>query len=139
VSVDLHEPSFIVFTEITKDTAEKELEEIRSGASDLKDVRILTWEQFEKSVGGYARALIIRNDYPKFQVADELICLMDKQPGTPWGLTWNGGMVLTFDDFQFVRQRYEEYRANPDAYSPISDPREDPVNPGQYLQAFGCR
>jgi len=139
VSVDLREPSFMVFTEIPKDAAEKELQMIRSGASNVKDVRILTWKQFTNSVGGYARALILRYDYPDFQVEDELLCLMEKQPGTPWALTWNGGIALTFKDYQFVRQRYARYMENPAEYSPIGDPREDPVNPDGFLQAFACR
>lgn len=138
VLVDQHDPAFIVFTGIAKGTDERKLEEIRSKISNQQEVSMLTWEQFTASVDRHARSVIVRNDYPNSRAVDGLICLVGKQPGAPWGLAWNGGIALTFNDYQHVRRRYESYKTNPAAYRPIHDPRADPVNPGGFLPAFGC-
>jgi len=138
VIVDQRNPAFIVFTGIVKDTDDRKLEEIRLKISKQENVSILTWEQFTASVDRYARSTIERNDYPNSRVVDGLVCLVGRQPGTPWGLTWNGGIALTFNDYEHVKQRYESYTTNPSAYSPILDPRADPVNPGGHLPVFGC-
>lgn len=138
VLVDQSESAFTVFAGIAKDTNERELEEIRSKVANQERVSMLTWNEFTASVNKYARSTIVRNDYPNVSVVDGLVCLVGRTPGAPWGLAWNGGIALTFNDYEHVRQSYESYKANPDAYRPMRDPRADPVNPGGHLPAFGC-
>lgn len=101
---------------------------------------MLTWEQFLESVNEYARSVILRNDYPSVSVVDGVVCLVasKKGSGAPWGLTWNGGIALTFNDYQHVRRTYKSYKANPAGYRPIRDPKRDPVNPGGHLPFGGC-
>jgi len=139
VLVDQRDPLFIVFTGIGKDTDERKLEEIRSKISNQEKMTMLTWEQFTASVDRYAQSTIVRNDYPNYRVVDGLACLVGRRLGEPWGLTWNGGIALTFNDYEHVRRRYESYKANPGAYRPMSDLKADPANPGGFLPAFGCR
>lgn len=138
VLVDQSEPAFIAFTGIPKDTDEATLEEIRSTVSTEDKVNLLTWKQFTDNVDSYAQAMVMINDYPDVSVVDGLICLVGKAPGAPWGLTWNGGIALTNNDYRHTIEGYQVYKSNPDAYSPNADPRADPVNPGGHLPAFGC-
>lgn len=138
VLVDQSEPAFIVFTGIPKDTDEATLEEIRSTVSTEDKVNLLTWEQFTDNVDSYAQAMVVINDYPDVSVVDGLVCLVGKAPGAPWGLTWNGGIALTNNDYRHTIEGYQVYKSNPDAYSPDGDPGADPVNPGGHLPAFGC-
>ena len=138
VLVDQRERAFVVFTGIPTDTDEALLEEIRSEVSTEENVSMLTWKQFTDKVDSYAQATVIKNDYPDFSVVDGLVCLLGRAPGAPWALTWNGGIALTNNDYQYAREGYRIYKSNPEAYSPISDPRADPINPGGHLPAFGC-
>lgn len=138
VIIDQSDPAYIVFTGIGKNTEENKLTEIRSKVSERENVSMITWEKFTASVGKYAQSLMKTNDYPNYQVSKGLMCLVWKRPRWHWGLTWNGGIALTFNDYRYAKQRYESYIANPDSYSPMRDPRADPINPGGFLPAFGC-
>lgn len=140
VVVDQSEPAFIVFTGIPKNIDKKKLKEISSMVSNQEKLSMLTWEQFLESVNEYAHSVIVRNDYPNTRVVDGLVCLVasERGSGAPWGLTWNGGIALTFNDYQHARRTYELYRTNPASYKPIRDPRKDPINPGGHLPFGGC-
>ena len=138
VVIDQRDSAYIVFTGIRKNTDEKKLGELRTKVAELDNVSMVTWEQFTVDVDKYAQSVMKTNDYTNYQVIKGLMCLVWKQPGGPWGLTWNGGIALTFNDYRYAKQRYESYTANPDSYSPMRDPRRDPINPGGFLPAFGC-
>lgn len=141
VVVDRSEPAFIVFTGLPKSLSKEQLQDIKQKVSSREQtLRILTWEQFLESVDRYARSVMLRNDYPNIRVVDGLVCLVASKQGAgaPWGLTWNGGIALTFNDYQHARRTYEAYKGNPTAYRPIQDPRRDPVNPGGHLPFAGC-
>jgi hypothetical protein len=138
VLVEQKDPAYIVFAGIPKDTDKAKLGEIRSKISGHEEIRLLSWEQFTTSVDRYVQSAVLINDYPNFQIVDGLICLLERTPGAPWGLTWNGGIALTRNDYEHAKRQYESYKENPDEYKAISDPRADPVNPGGHLPAFGC-
>lgn len=138
VLVEQREPAFTVFAGIPSGLDKAKLEEIKAKVARDDKVSMLTWKQFTEKVKDYARAVIKRNDYPKFSVVHGLVCLVGTAPGAPWGLTWNGGIALTYNDYQYARRRYASYQADPGAYRPQRDPRADPVNPGGHLPAFGC-
>ena len=140
VVIDQSEPAFIVFTGIPKDTNKEKLNKIKQLVSSQGKLTMLTWEQFLESVNGYARSVILRNDYPNTRAVNGIVCLVASKQGTgaPWGLTWNGGIALTFNDYQHARRSYESYKSNPAAYKPIQDPRRDPVYPGGHMAFGGC-
>lgn len=140
VAIDQHDPAFIVFTGIPKNLDEKKLEEIKQVVSSVETATMLTWQEFLERVDEYARTAILKNDYPNIKIVDGLVCLLASKQGTgaPWGLTWNGGIALTRNDYQHARQTYETYKANPASYKPIQDPRKDPVHPGGHLPFGGC-
>lgn len=140
VVIDHSEPAFIVFTGIPKRLTKEKVEEIRQHVAKRKTAAMLTWQQFLQRVDGYARSVMLRNDYPKVNVVDGIVCLVasKKGSGAPWGLTWNGGIALTFNDYQHARRTYAAYKKDPASYKPIRDPRRDPVNPGGHLPFFGC-
>lgn len=137
VVVDESEPPFIVFTGIPDDTDETKLDEIRDAAASRDRVTLLSWDEFVEGLTGYASTVMLRNDYPDINTTDGLACLVARMPGSPWGLTWNGGIALTFSDYQHARSSYSGYVAAPDTYRP-RDARADPVNPLGVLPAAGC-
>ena len=140
VVIDQSEPAFIVFTGIPKDLDKEKLEATRKEVSGQEKLAMLTWQQFLTDVDKYARSVILKNDYPNIRVVDGLVCLVGSRQGSgaPWGLTWNGGIALTYNDYQHARQSFKAYKANPAAYKPISDPRRDPVHPMGHLPFAGC-
>ncbi len=140
VVVDQSEPAFIVFTGIPEDIDKEQFEKIRLKVSSRETLTMLTWQQFLESVNKYTQSVILQKDYPNIRIVDGIVCLVASKQGSgaPWGLTWNGGIALTFNDYQHARRTYESYKANPAAYRPIQDPRRDPVNPGGHLPFGGC-
>ena len=140
VLVDQSEPSFIVFTGIPKTLDAKTLDEIAQKVSSQETLTMLGWQQFLENVNEYARSVVLRNDYPTVRIVDGIVCLVGSRQGTgaPWGLTWNGGIALTRNDYDHARRTYESYKADPASYRPIRDPRKDPVNPRGHLPFGGC-
>ena len=140
VIVDQSEPAFTVFRGIPNNFDKNKFEKIKQIVSSRETLIMLTWEKFLKSVTKYARSVILRNDYPNIRIVDGLVCLVASKQGTgaPWGITWNGGIALTFNDYQHARRTYKSYKANPATYKPIRDPRRDPVNPNGHLPFGGC-
>jgi hypothetical protein len=141
VVVDQLEPAFIVFTGIPKTIDKEQLERIKAQVAGRDTLIMLTWEQFIAKVDDYAQSVMLRDDYPDVDVVDGIVCLVASENGTgaPWGLTWNGGIALTFNDYQHVRRTYKLYKADPASYKPIRDSRRDPVNPEGFLMFGGCR
>lgn len=140
VVVDRAEKAFTVFTGIPKNIDKEELERIKQKVSGRDTLIMLTWEQFLESVNEYARSVVLINDYPSIRIVDGIVCLVASRQGAgaPWGLTWNGGIALTRNDYNHARRTYELYKSNPASYKPIRDPRRDPVNPGGHLPFGGC-
>ena len=140
VVVDQGEMAFTVFRGISKNMGKDKFESIKQIVSSQETLIMLTWKQFLKSVNKYARSVILINDYPNIRIVDGLVCLVASKKGTgaPWGLTWNGGIALTFNDYQHARRTYDSYKANPASYKPLRDLRRDPVNPGGHLPFGGC-
>jgi hypothetical protein len=140
VVIDRSEPAFIVFTGIPKTLGEKKLDEIKMKVSGKETLKMLSWQEFLARVDEYARSVVLRNDYPNIRVVDGIVCLVASQQGTgaPWGLTWNGGIALTFNDYQHAGRSYQSYKENPADYEAVRDPRADPVHPRGHLPFGGC-
>ena len=117
-----------------------EFEGIKQKVSTRETLIMLPWEQFLESINEYALSVILVNDYPDIRIVDGIVCLVASRRGTgaPWGLTWNGGIALTRNDYNHAKRTYESYRASPAAYKPTQDPGSDPVHPGGKLPFGGC-
>ena len=140
VVIDQNEEAFTVFTGIPKHIDKDELERIKQKVSERETLIMLTWEQFLETIDEYARSVIRVNDYPNVRIVDGIVCLVASKQGSgaQWGLTWNGGIALTRNDYNHARRTYESYKANPASYKPTQDPRSDPVNPAGKLPFGGC-
>lgn len=136
VVVDQRESAFVIFSGIAAEAGEATLARARSDVAAQAGVDIVSWTQFLDGLDGYAASVVVRNDYPSVSVADGVACLVAKAPGSPWGLTWNGGIALSRLDYEHVRSTYAAYQAG-EAGAPL-DPPADPVHPGGFLPAFGC-
>jgi hypothetical protein len=140
VVIDQSEPAFIVFTGIPVDIDNAQLEEIRLKVSNREALTMLPWQQFLENLDEYSQLVILRNDYPNIKTVNGIVCLIASKQGTgaPWGLTWNGGIALSYNDYQHARRTYESFQAAPESYQPILDPNRDPVHPRGHLPFGGC-
>lgn len=137
VLIDRSDPSFVLFQGIPEDRRQEALNLIQSHAAGAK-ATLVPWDQFRAGVKDYARTAMIRNDYPNYNVGDGILCLLRAAPGMPWSITWNGGIALTRNDYEWARRQFKSYSQNPGAYRAVNSARADPNNPGAFLPAFGC-
>lgn len=134
VFIDKKEPSYTVYTGILQDYSEEELEKIKLVAEDAeewKGVDLVAWGEFEQNTENYIKARILKNEYSGQKVAKGIIELIKQSPESPVGLTWNGGIAITYNDYQYAKRTYQQYMADPEEYErkKNKDPYADPVNP----------
>ena len=127
VLVDTSERAYTVFMAIP----EEKLHEVQSQVVGKQDVVLVAWSEFERKQGEQLSSRILKNEYKGSRVVDGILQLLDKYPGVPFGLTWNGGVAVTYNDYQYAKKTYATYRGSPEDYerTRVRDPRADPVKP----------
>lgn len=135
VIIDKQEPAYTVFLGIPEGFPEGEFEKIKSQAAEIKGVEIVSWEKFISDTDNYVKAHIKKNDYEGIQVVRGMVELIEKYCATPFGLTWNGGVAITYNDYQHAKMIHQQYLANPEEYERTRnrDPSLDPVNPNNHF------
>ena len=128
VVIETKEPAFVVFTPTPPNMSETLLRRIVAESSRPEAVRTVERADFPAAIAPEAQKVIIRNDFPGTALTSALTCLMNKAPG-PWGITWNGGIALTRNDYDHARRTYE-------TKAPLSGP--SPVDPKSHLGPLGC-
>jgi len=131
VAIDRSETAYTVFLAVAKDASEEQLEQLRSRAAQEEAVELVTWAEFRRTRTKYLDSRIVHDDYPGSKVVEGIIELLRRYASTPFGLTWNGGVALTFNDYEHAKRIYKKYLSDPDEYAATrpKDPRRDPINP----------
>lgn len=134
VVIDRSEPAYSVFAGIS----DEKLEEIRPQLSESESVEVLSWEEFEKDSGKHVTKSVVRNEYPSVDVTAGIVKAMSMLDGAPIGVTWNGGVAFTYQDYQFAKKLYEKFTIDEDEYERTRslDPRSDPLNPRVQFQGL---
>ena len=98
----------------------------------------LDFNQFRSDPDRYLDRCVIINEYKKYNYRKYFPKLLEKFKNTPFGLTWNGGLAFTWNDYRQAEILYEDYKSDPGNYSDnsIRSFPGDPINPGQHLPAF---
>ena len=60
---------------------------------------------------------LLHEEQPEAGVAARVVELARQQPGMPVGLTWDGGMAITANDYSAAERRLAAYRADPQGYA----------------------
>lgn len=94
---------------------------------------MLPWEDFKRDPPKHVRPYIRRNDYPEVDVVRGLALLLERYDGTPFGLTWNGGLALTSNDYRHASRTYATYLKDPNSFARAIDSRVDSVHPANHL------
>lgn len=142
VVVDTSNKAFVIYYGVMKN----ELDAIKSRMKEIgdkaKDLEIVFMEDFKKGLSHYVNQKIIRNDYPEYDVALGILRLIQgglSEAGL--GLTWNGGIAFTYNDFRHAEKLYNEYQ-NRTFWQKIiefskkperPDSKLDPINPENHF------
>ncbi len=138
VAIDRSEKAYTVFLAVAKDAPEEQLEQLRSRAAQDEAVELVTWAEFRQNRTKYLDSRIVHDDYPESKVVQGIVELLRRYASTPFGLTWNGGVALTFNDYEHAKRIHKKYLSDPGEYAATrpKDPRRDPINPKAHFAAL---
>ena len=128
VVVEAKDPAFTVFTPSPLNMSETLLRRIVAESAEPGKARVILRDELEAVAQDEAGRVIVRMDYPGTRYGSAIACLMRKAPG-PWGITWNGGIALTRNDYDYARKTHET-RTPPDHQAPTA--------PVAHLVSVGC-
>jgi hypothetical protein len=80
-------------------------------------------------------AKVIKDEYPGTEVDKGVIKFLQNNPGTPIGITWNGGVAFMYNDYVFAESALKKFIQNSEEYEstrPV-DKRGDPIHPLNHL------
>ncbi len=131
VLIDRTEAAYTVYAGIPKG----QVEAIKGKIANTPKVVLVPWDSFIQDESTHVKARIAKDEYPGSRAAEGVVELIRKYPGNPIGLTWNGGMAITYNDYQYAKQTYRQYQTNPAEYNRGRHryPHADPVNPRGHL------
>jgi hypothetical protein len=134
VIIDQTENAYTVFYGLPEWMDKKEIEEIKTKIKKEKVGIVIEWEQFRQNTDTYVDSRIIRNEYGDIPVARGIVELIEKYRLTPIGLTWNGGVAITRNDYEHARETYNKFMVDYYEYERMKkESSYDPVNPNWHL------
>lgn len=129
VVIEQTTPAYTVFAGLT-DEQKAKFDAQRPADSELVD-----WPDFPADAEKHVTARIVHDDYPNVDVTAGVLALIRRYPGAPIGLTWNGGIAITYNDYRHAETGYAMYQKDPKAYEAWRphDRRADPIHPLNHL------
>lgn len=137
VFVDARDPAFVVVQGVAADAGPQARAEME-GYATLQGVKLVAWNAFRQDPQAVLGPYILKNEYPGSAVVISTVALVKAYPGRPFAITWNGGLAVSFHDYQHAVGTYQAYQEDADAYesSRPTDPKDDPLDPAHHLTAL---
>ena len=132
VFVRAEEPAVTTYISVGAGVPEERLEKAKAQIAGASRTWLVDWKEFRSNPDKYLRVYVVRNDYGRIDVVDGMFELLQKFPGQPFSLTWNGGIALTGRDHAHARSTMAMYTADPDSFRP-PERASDPVHPLNHL------
>lgn len=129
----LEDQSSTQFISVPKHLPAENLRQLSEYIAKDSRMSLVTWAEFKSDLAKHVSAHIRRNDYPEVDVAAGLIRLLERYDSTPFGLTWNGGLAITGNDYRRAKLTYEGYVKDPNSVAREPDSNRDPVHPDNHL------
>ncbi len=123
VIVDPSDRHTTTFIGVPKALPEKQFEALKQSLRERQGAYIVTWQEFKESPEKHIRPNIKRNDYPAVDITAGMTQLLERFDGSVFGLTWNGGIAVTQNDFAHSARTFLVY----------NEPARDPVHPRNHL------
>lgn len=140
VFIDGRDPAFLVVQGVAGDASDQARREM-AGYATLAGVSLVPWNAFRQNAQTLIAPHIVKNEYPGTSTILGVVALVKAYPGEPFGITWNGGLAVSFQDYQYAVTTYKAFGANAQAYeqSRPRTPDADPVNPAKHIAALLAR
>jgi hypothetical protein len=137
VIVDRSEAAYTVYVAVEEGKPAEELAQLRSRVAQSKDAELVRWADFRAERRKHIDSRIVVDDYPGSNVGKGILELLRRYASTPFGLTWNGGIAVTFNDYQHAKRGYEAHLSDPrePGDGRADDPSRDPNNPRAHFRA----
>ena len=127
VLIDRSEQAYTVYAGLPAERAET-VQNAMAG----KPGEVVPFDRFADQAKQYVGERMMRNDYPGERAEEGIVALVRKYPGTPFGLTWNGGIAFTRNDYVAAKKAFEIFQAQGEYSKPPPD--RDPVAPMNHLR-----
>ncbi|HSX58991.1 MAG TPA: hypothetical protein VLF18_02215 [Tahibacter sp.] len=124
--IDRSAEAYTVFTTIPADAMPRVGARLRGRVG----VELAADADLDASVAAEWRRQVRRDDYAASGLRGRLPALLRELPGAPLGLTWNGGIAVTYGDCRHAEREFARWRAAPQDYAP---PARDPLDPAHQL------
>jgi hypothetical protein len=133
--VDSTEAAYTVFTAQPLRLSRAEMQELTSRTELNPGVDLMTWVEFLDDQAALFDAAVQQDQYPGSDMRAGMLQLLQRYPGVPFGVTWNGGIAFTFQDYQYARRTHELFVADPTALRRAegSMTEQDPLVPALHL------
>lgn len=105
------EPAFAAFVGIPRGKTSEFAATIP--AEQRAQVVIFPWTEFLAKARSLLGEIVIRNEYPELALREGLLAVLAENPGAPIGVTWNGGIAVTANDYAHARRSYDSFRLDP--------------------------
>lgn len=135
LAISSPEPAYTIYLGLPELTEKQKKEVHEEGASG--ETELLEWEEFLKNRDKYIGSRMKRNDYPGAGLQEKLPELIEHYPGVQVGLTWNGGIAISYNEFSHARRSYGKFLKDPEGYK-AAMPASDPVNPERRLKKLSA-
>ena len=137
ITLDGTEPAYTVVMGVPVDATADQWAKVRRMTASNK-VELMEWKAFFPEAEKRLAERIVKDEYGMKARLGDFLYAVQNYPGAPFGLTWNGGMAFTYNDYQHTKKLYAAYKADPGdwrARGGLSQ-RGDPVHPDNHLPFF---
>jgi hypothetical protein len=131
VLIDQGDPAYTVYAGLPGERSEDVKGKIAN-----QPVQVVSFGDFSEGRAKFVAARIVYDEYAGLRASEGIVELVRKYPGTPFGLTWNGGIAFTRNDYLFAKSQYGLFMKDADEYkrTRTADAKSDPVNPALHLK-----
>lgn len=133
VVIDFGEPAYTVYAGLPAERAA----DVKTKISN-QPAQLVSFSEFSEGRSKFISGKIITDDYPGMRVEEGIVELVRKYPGTPFGLTWNGGIAFTRTDYQYAKAQFAIYSKDAEEHrrSRGTNASADPNNPMSHLRSL---
>jgi hypothetical protein len=134
VVIDITARHVATFISVPKTFPPTDLQKLNEKIAQTEGISLMSWDEFKGDPAKHIKSQIRRNDYMEVDVVRGLSQLLERYERTPFGLTWNGGLAVTGNDYQYSARSYKAFTNNPNTFSREADRRKDPVHPDNHIE-----
>lgn len=138
VAIDPSAQHTTYFVALPKSLTAEQLQNLNRALAERKGAFMVSWDEFKADPKRYVQQFIRRNDYPEVDVVNGMTRLIERYAGTEFGLTWNGGLAVTQNDYKHASQTYRLFLKDSDLPK-RPEQRADPVHPSNHLEPLLAR